>query len=53
MENLSNGISVLDVLMNGHFTQVDKYATASGLVVRVSDYRYRGPGCDSQRYQIF
>jgi len=24
-----------------------------GLVVRVSGYRYRGPGFDPQRYQIF
>ena len=24
-----------------------------GLVVRVSSYRYRGPGFDSRRYQIF
>jgi hypothetical protein len=24
-----------------------------GLVVRVSDYRYRGTGFDSRRYQIF
>ena len=24
-----------------------------GLVVRVSDYRYRGLGFDSRRYQIF
>jgi hypothetical protein len=24
-----------------------------GLVVRVPGYRYRGPGFDSQRYQIF
>jgi len=26
MENLINGISVLDVLMNRHFPQLDKYA---------------------------
>ena len=25
----------------------------SGLVVRVSGYRYRGPGFDPRRYQIF
>ena len=24
-----------------------------GLVVRVSGYRYRGPGFDPRRYQIF
>ena len=27
--------------------------SACGLVVRVSGYRYRGPGFDPRRYQIF
>ena len=30
-----------------------KYDRFCGLVVRVSGYRYRGLGFDSQRYQIF
>jgi len=38
---LSNGI---------HFGKLDRLC---GLVVRVSGYRYRGPGFDSRRYQIF
>jgi hypothetical protein len=29
------------------------FRTASGLVVRVSSYRYRGPGFDSWRYEFF
>jgi hypothetical protein len=29
------------------------YDRLCGLVVRVSGYRYRGPGFDSQRSQIF
>jgi hypothetical protein len=32
------------------FTDSDRFC---GLVVRVSGYRSRGPGFDSQRYQIF
>jgi len=31
-------------------TQMDRLC---GLVVRVSGYRYRGPGFDPRRYQIF
>jgi hypothetical protein len=40
---LSNFISMLGII--GHFV--------CGLEVRVSGYRSRGPGFDSQRYQIF
>ena len=29
------------------------YDRLGGLVVRVSGYRYRGPGFDPRRYQIF
>jgi len=29
------------------------YDRLCGLVVRVSGYRYRGPGFDPRRYQIF
>ena len=32
------------------YTRVDRLC---GLVVRVSGYRYRGPGFDPRRYQIF
>ena len=32
---------------------INRTMTASGLVVRVSGYRYRGLGFDSRRYQIF
>ena len=32
------------------FTHIDRLC---GLVVRVSGYRYRGPGFDPRRYQIF
>jgi hypothetical protein len=35
---------------SGTFTVLDFLC---GLVVRVSGYRYRGPGFDSWRYQIF
>jgi len=30
-----------------------KFDRLCGLVVRVSGYRYRGPGFDPRRYQIF
>ena len=30
-----------------------RYDRLCGLVVRVSGYRYRGPGFDPRRYQIF
>ena len=32
---------------------VNKEDRLCGLVVRVSGYRYRGPGFDPRRYQIF
>jgi hypothetical protein len=37
-----------------HLLQLSTFsANLYGLVVRVSDYRSRGPGFDSRRYQIF
>ena len=32
---------------------INRWDRLCGLVVRVSGYRYRGPGFDSRRYQIF
>jgi len=41
-------------LMHNYFTKVYIYIDRlCGLVVRVSGYRYRGPGFDPRRYQIF
>ena len=34
-------------------TYISVYDRLCGLVVRVSGYRYRGPGFDPRRYQIF
>jgi hypothetical protein len=35
------------------FTYINKLNRLCGLVVRVSGYRSRDPGFDSQRYEIF
>jgi len=44
-------------LLDGIFTHFVLYYLPAdrlcGLVVRVSGYRYRGPGFDPRRYQIF
>ena len=37
-------------IVNANTPETDRLC---GLVVRVSGYRYRGPGFDSRRYQIF
>jgi hypothetical protein len=37
--------------VNGRFSGFED--RLCGLVVRVSGYRYRGPGFDSRRYHIF
>jgi hypothetical protein len=36
-----------------NFNETSTFLTDYGLVVRVSGYRYRGPGFNSRRYQIF
>jgi len=39
-----------------YFNNINSYVRLDrlcGLVVRVSGYRYRGPGFDPRRYQIF
>ena len=42
------------VLVNLVFaTLLLRFNRLGGLVVRVSGYRYRGPGFDPRRYQIF
>ena len=37
-------------IFKGYFARMDRLC---GLVVRVSGYRYRGPGFDPRLYQIF
>jgi hypothetical protein len=48
------------ISLNSDYRYVSKFVVSSvatdplcGLVVRVSGYRPRGPGFDSQRFQIF
>jgi len=36
-----------------NYTCIEVEDRLCGLVVRVSGYRYRGPGFDPRRYQIF
>ena len=35
------------------YVYIPMYDRLCGLVVRASGYRYRGPGFDPRRYQIF
>ena len=44
---------VVDKLETHFLTLIIANDRPCGLVVRVSGYRYRGPGFDPQRYQIF
>ena len=39
--------------VEAHFHLIGYVNRLCGLVVRVSGYRYRGPGFDPRRYQIF
>jgi len=45
------GYRFLDDIEFGAFVYI--WDRLCGLVVRVSGYRYRGPGFDPRRYQIF
>jgi len=51
--NFSPGFNGLQSLNNTFSVLTARVDRLCGLVVRVSDYRYRGPGFDSRRYQIF
>ena len=44
---------VMPLHKKGYRYDIHNYDHLCGLVVRVSGYRYRGPGFDSRRYQIF
>jgi len=50
IERLFEYLSLLALLIVYLFAYCDR---PCGLVVRVSGYRYRGPGFDPRRYQIF
>jgi len=50
LENVGEGMEYLIGLEYEGRKDLDRLC---GLVVRVSGYRYRGPGFDPRRYQIF
>jgi hypothetical protein len=46
-------LKTVSISQKAKFISIMKIDCLCGLVVRVPDYRFRGPGLDSQRYQIF